>query len=94
VGEGPIGRGILKMDCQVLWFVSNILQEIYLNNPFLGVQPGDGVRAGGRKGPQIIKLLINDQGYPVLPSWEAINCQSLEYKKLLIGKFMNEMYCK
>ena len=82
------------MDCRVLWFVSNILQEIYLNNPFLGVQPGDGVRAGGRKGPQIIKLLINDQGYPVLPSWEAINCQSLEYKKLLIGKFMNEMYCK
>ena len=85
------------MDCQVLWFVSNLLQHTYSNNTFLGVQPGDGIQDGGKKKTQIIKLPINDQGYPVLPSWvpswEAINCQSLGYKKLLIGKFLNEMYC-
>ncbi|KAF8268514.1 hypothetical protein EI94DRAFT_1700174 [Lactarius quietus] len=31
-------------------------------------------------------------GYPMLPSWEAINRKGLSYKKLLIGKFMGEMY--
>jgi hypothetical protein len=28
----------------------------------------------------------------VLPSWEAIKLEGLKYKKLLIGKFMTEMY--
>jgi len=37
---------------------------------------------------------MNEQGYPVLPSWEAINCEGGAYKKSLIGKFMSEMYRK
>ena len=37
---------------------------------------------------------MNKQGYPVLPSWETINCESAAYKKSLIGKFMSEMYHK
>lgn len=80
------------MDCRVLWFVSILLQETYFNNIFLGVQPGNGDQDGGKKEAQIIKLPMNSQGYPVLPSWEVINCKRLTYKKLLIGKFMSEVY--
>ena len=84
VGEGPIGGGVLKMDCRVLWFVSVLLQEKYSNNTFLGVQPSNGNQDGRKKEAQIIKLLTNGQGYPMLPSWEVINCESLAYKKSLI----------
>ncbi|KAF8263632.1 hypothetical protein EI94DRAFT_1703843 [Lactarius quietus] len=60
-----------------------------------GVQPNnEGQDDGGRnkeKAPNI-KLPIDSRGYPVLPSWEAINNKGLTYKKMLIGKFMSEMY--
>jgi hypothetical protein len=41
---------------------------------------------------QNIKLLTDNQGYPVLPSWEAINSKGHKYKQCLIGKFMSDMY--
>jgi hypothetical protein len=31
-------------------------------------------------------------GHPVLPDWDEIEPKDLYYKKLLIGKFMTEMY--
>ena len=58
------------------------------------MQPGSGNQDGQKKEAQIIKLLMNGQGYPMLLSWEVINCERLAYKKSLIGKFMSEMYCK
>jgi hypothetical protein len=39
-----------------------------------------------------IELPIDEQGYPILPRWEAIKGEGLSYKKSLIGKFMSEMY--
>jgi hypothetical protein len=39
-----------------------------------------------------IKLPMDEQGYPILPSWEVIKGEGLTYKKSLIGKFMSEMY--
>jgi hypothetical protein len=41
---------------------------------------------------QNIKLPTDNQGYPVLPSWEAINSEGHKYKQCLIGKFMSDMY--
>jgi hypothetical protein len=39
-------------------------------------------------------LQLDAQGYPILPSWEAIKGKGLDYKKLFIGKFMTLMFCK
>ncbi len=40
----------------------------------------------------IIKLVIDENGYPMLPSWEAIKREGLMYRKYLVGRFMGEMY--
>lgn len=45
-----------------------------------------------KKEPQDINLPMNNNGYPVLPSWEIINRETHGYKQRLIGKFMGEMY--
>ncbi|KAF8262443.1 hypothetical protein EI94DRAFT_1704760 [Lactarius quietus] len=58
-----------------------------------GVQPNnEGQDDGGRNKEKMpnIKLPIDSRGYPVLPSWEAINNEGLTYKKMLIGKFMKD----
>ncbi|KAI9440947.1 hypothetical protein H4582DRAFT_2074735 [Lactarius indigo] len=39
-----------------------------------------------------VKLLMDENGYPVLPKWEDIDREGLMYKKVVIGKFMSEMY--
>ncbi|KAF8266107.1 hypothetical protein EI94DRAFT_1701992 [Lactarius quietus] len=60
----------------------------------LGVQPRNGGQDNGKnnENPKNIKLLMNRHGYLVLPSWEAINQEGATYKKLLIGKFMTQLY--
>ena len=59
----------------------------------LGVQSIDGSQNGKKKDAAAnIKLLKDGQGYPVLPSWEAINREGHAYKKALIGKFLIELY--
>jgi hypothetical protein len=35
---------------------------------------------------------MDDEGFPILPRWEAIDLEGLKYKKKLIGKFMGEFY--
>ena len=57
-----------------------------------GVWPTDGDQAQGKNKNADIELLINDQGYPVLPSWEEIDLKGHIYKKMLIVVFMREMY--
>ncbi|KAI9429142.1 hypothetical protein H4582DRAFT_2069283 [Lactarius indigo] len=39
-----------------------------------------------------VKLPMDENGYPVLPKWEDIDREGLMYKKVVIGKFMSEMY--
>ncbi|KAI9430702.1 hypothetical protein H4582DRAFT_2086357 [Lactarius indigo] len=46
----------------------------------------------GKDAMPIIKLVIDKNGYPMLPRWEAIECKGLMYRKYLIGRFMGEMY--
>ena len=60
----------------------------------LGARPSDGSNEDGKKKDNVpnIKLRTDDQGYPMLPSWEVIDSEGLMYKKHLIGKFMGEMY--
>ncbi|KAF8262974.1 hypothetical protein EI94DRAFT_1807966 [Lactarius quietus] len=60
----------------------------------LGVQPRNGGQDNGKdnENPKNIKLPMNRHGYPVLLSWEAINQEGHTYKKLLIGKFMTQLY--
>ncbi|KAF8257949.1 hypothetical protein EI94DRAFT_1708448 [Lactarius quietus] len=59
-----------------------------------GAQPRNGGQDDGKnkENPKNIKLLMNRYGYPVLPSWEAINQEGATYKKVLIGKFMTQLY--
>ncbi|KAF8261224.1 hypothetical protein EI94DRAFT_1705707 [Lactarius quietus] len=59
------------------------------------VQPNNEGQDDGRRNKEKmpnIKLLIDSRGYPMLPSWEAMNIKGLTYKKMLIGKFLSEMY--
>ncbi|KAH9025353.1 hypothetical protein EDB83DRAFT_2319893 [Lactarius deliciosus] len=37
-----------------------------------------------------VKLPMDENGYPVLPSWEAIDLGGLMYKKMVIGEFMSK----
>ncbi|KAI9436344.1 hypothetical protein H4582DRAFT_2058994 [Lactarius indigo] len=46
----------------------------------------------GKDATPIIKLVIDKNGYPMLPRWEAIEREGLMYRKYLIGRFMGEMY--
>lgn len=80
------------MDLRILWFESISLNERCANNVLLGVEPTDGDQVQGKNKDADIKLLTNDQGYPVLPSWEEIDLKGHGYKKALIGAFMREMY--
>ena len=58
------------------------------------MQSSDGSQENRKKMDMAanIKLATNSQGYPVLPSWEAINRKGHAYKKALIGKFLCELY--
>ncbi|KAH9027300.1 hypothetical protein EDB84DRAFT_1563480 [Lactarius hengduanensis] len=58
-----------------------------------GAHPADSEEESRNRGatPKV-KLSIDENGYPVLPSWEAIDRGGLMYKKMVIGKFMSEMY--
>jgi hypothetical protein len=58
------------------------------------VRPSDGGEDGRKRNNATpkIQLTIDDGGYPVLPSWDAIDKEGLMYRKLLIGNFMSEMY--
>jgi hypothetical protein len=58
---------------------------------FIGVQPSDGKEEDKSKNP-IVNLPTDEQGYPILPSWEEIKDEGLAYKKALIGNYMREMY--
>ncbi|KAI9456959.1 hypothetical protein BJY52DRAFT_1187564 [Lactarius psammicola] len=59
-----------------------------------GADPNDDIEEEGQRkdAAPIIKLATDKKGYPMLPSWEAIEDKGLMYKKYLIGKFMSEMY--
>ncbi|KAI9436453.1 hypothetical protein H4582DRAFT_2078612 [Lactarius indigo] len=46
----------------------------------------------GKDATPIIKLVIDKNGYPMLPRWEAIEREGLMYRKYLIGRFMGETY--
>ncbi|KAF8258204.1 hypothetical protein EI94DRAFT_1708190 [Lactarius quietus] len=66
-----------------------------VNQQSYWVQPNNEGQDDGRRNKEKmpnIKLLIDSRGYPMLPSWEAINIKGLTYKKMLIGKFLSEMY--
>jgi hypothetical protein len=39
-----------------------------------------------------VNLKTDKNGLPLLPSWDSIKNEKLDYKKQLIGKFMGEMY--
>jgi len=39
-----------------------------------------------------IKLKMNEDGYPILPSPEEIDGHDLLYKKRLVGRFMSDVY--
>jgi hypothetical protein len=60
----------------------------------LGVSVIDGSddESARKKNSPEIKLKKDKDGYPTLPSLEEINRHGLLYKKLLIGKFMGDMY--
>ncbi|KAF8261280.1 hypothetical protein EI94DRAFT_1705653 [Lactarius quietus] len=51
-----------------------------------------GKSRNGGENPKNIKLPMNRHGYPVLLSWEAINQEGHTCKKLLIDKFMTQLY--
>ncbi|KAF8262968.1 hypothetical protein EI94DRAFT_1808036 [Lactarius quietus] len=75
---------------------SNPLVDDYLKwtADSFGIQPRNGSQDNGKnkENPKNINLPMNRHGYPVLPSWEAINPEGATYKKLLIGKFMTQLY--
>jgi hypothetical protein len=64
-----------------------------LTRHFVGAHPAGSEEENRNKGatPKV-KLPMDEKGYPVLPSWEAIDRGGLMYKKMVIGKFMSEMY--
>ncbi|KAF8261511.1 hypothetical protein EI94DRAFT_795606 [Lactarius quietus] len=39
-----------------------------------------------------VKLQMDDNGFPILLKWEEIEQEGLNYKKILIGKSMRELY--
>jgi hypothetical protein len=41
----------------------------------------------------VVKLTMDKDGYPILPSLEEIDRRGLLYKKQLIGKFLGNIYC-
>ena len=56
---------------------------------------GDGNGEGQRKSKLAnpdIKLQMDSQGYPVLPSWDLIKDADLIHKKYLISRYLTEMY--
>ncbi|KAI9441037.1 hypothetical protein BJY52DRAFT_1195315 [Lactarius psammicola] len=55
-----------------------------------GADPNNDIEEEGQRkdAAPIIKLVTDKKGYPMLPSWEAIEDKGLMYKKYLIGKFM------
>ncbi|KAF8262952.1 hypothetical protein EI94DRAFT_1704374 [Lactarius quietus] len=78
------------------WWQSDPLVDNYSKwtAESLGVQPRNGGQDNGKnnENPKNIKLPMNRHGYLMLPSWEAINQEGHAYKKLLIGKFMTQLY--
>ena len=61
---------------------------------FTGGSPGDrGERARPKTNQALkIELETDNNGYPLLPSWEDIRIMKLKYKKMLIGKFVGDTY--
>ncbi|KAN0138020.1 hypothetical protein V8E53_004155 [Lactarius tabidus] len=39
-----------------------------------------------------IELQKDNQGFPILPRWEVVEQETHSYKRLLIGKFMGDLY--
>jgi len=52
---------------------------------------GEGQRKSKLVNPDI-KLQMDSQGYPVLPSWDSVKDADLIHKKYLIGRYLTEMY--
>ena len=65
-----------------------------LTDAFIGVQPcNNGTGEDSKKDvKQCVKLPMDQEGFPILPTWEAIMPTTLSYKRSLISKYMTEMY--
>ncbi|KAF8269147.1 hypothetical protein EI94DRAFT_1699718 [Lactarius quietus] len=60
-----------------------------------GQQPNDSDEETPKRSkdaPPEIKLKMDTQGYPMLPSWESIKDAELKYKKYLISRYLTEMH--
>jgi hypothetical protein len=67
----------------------------YTDSSFIGEPSNDGnneVEKKSKKALEDVKLKTDEQGYPMLPSWETIKDADLLTKKLIVGKFLGEMY--
>lgn len=75
--------------------VPSCLEKHALIIPHLGSRSTSGSKDGPAKTQNTrdnTKLAHNSQGYPILPSIEDINAKGLLYKKILIGRFMSDVY--
>jgi hypothetical protein len=78
-----------------LFFLSFFLSMKYTDSSFIGEPSNDGnneVEKKSKKALEDVKLKTDEQGYPMLPSWETIKDADLLTKKLIVGKFLGEMY--
>ncbi|KAH9056389.1 hypothetical protein EDB87DRAFT_1579433 [Lactarius vividus] len=71
------------MDCRVFWSAYISLNDKW-DHP---ADSDEEDRKKKDKTPQV-KLPTDEKGYPVLPSWEAIDHKGLMYKKVVMSKFM------
>lgn len=65
-------------------------------NAFVGAQPPSNRSEEDNKQDtkQNVELLMDEEGYPILPTWDTIKHEGSSYKKSLVSKFMAEMYRK
>ena len=72
----------------------SFLEKNALNRQHLGVPLTEGSEdeSTPKQKTRYINLKKNRDGYPMLPSLEEINRGDLLYKKMLVGKFIGDMY--
>lgn len=72
------------------------LKQKALTDAFIGVQPprNDSEEDNKKAAKPCINLLIDQEGYPILLTWDVTKNKGSSYKKCLVSKFMAKMYCK
>ena len=85
--------GLLSASLTFFCFLFSIK---YANSSlFIGRPSNNSNDEGKTKNKRVledVKLKTDEQGYPLLPSWETIKDAHRLTKKLIIGKFLGEMH--